>query len=153
MFKGWCRLCSLCGRWRPPSVPDSPIRHRSDPSLSCPASPGRSRVVLTSVKGISLLCPCLHILCGSGQTQVLGCGKAVSATYLWVRKSCSPWPGAQKGQCHPGCWHTWSQGMLSPSASSSLFSLDGGHWAAEQQWQQPDGAAGSKLGHLTWRQE
>ncbi|KAM6086091.1 serum response factor isoform 3-T3 [Theristicus caerulescens] len=55
--------------WRSPSVPDSPIRHRSDPSLSCPASP------------------------------------------------------------------------------------DGCHRAAEQQWQQPDGAAGGQLGHLTQRQE
>ncbi|XP_064915067.1 serum response factor isoform X2 [Columba livia] len=55
--------------WCPPSVPDSPIRHRSDPSLSCPASP------------------------------------------------------------------------------------DGCHRAAEQQWQQPDGAAGGQLGHLTQRQE
>ncbi|XP_065486784.1 serum response factor isoform X1 [Caloenas nicobarica] len=55
--------------WRPPSVPNSPIRHCSDPSLSCPASP------------------------------------------------------------------------------------DGCHRAAEQQWQQPDGAAGGQLGHLTQRQE
>ncbi|XP_042645219.1 serum response factor isoform X1 [Tyto alba] len=55
--------------WCPPSVPDSPIRHRSDPSLSCPASP------------------------------------------------------------------------------------DGCHRAAEQQWQQPHGAAGGQLGHLAQRQE
>jgi len=43
--------------------------------------------------------------------------------------------------------------MLSTGASSSLFSLDGCYRAAEQQWQQPDGAAGGQLGHLTQRQE
>lgn len=47
-------VLSLCGRWRPPSVPNSPIRHCSDPSLSCPASPGRFRVVLAGIQGVCL---------------------------------------------------------------------------------------------------
>lgn len=86
---------------------------------------------------------------------VLGFGRAVSAIHPWVRKPCPPWTGTQKGRCHPGCWHAGSRGTPSrpPSASSCLFSLDGCHRAAEQQWQQPDGAAGGQLGHLAQRQE
>lgn len=43
---------SLCGRWCPPGVPDSPFRHCSDPGLGCPASPGRCRVVLGGMSSI-----------------------------------------------------------------------------------------------------
>lgn len=145
---------SLCGRWRPPSVPDSPIRHGSDPSLSCPASPGRHRVALAGVQGLFLLFFCLHILCASGQTwlgrinpQVWECGlcypplgEGVVSSLDWCLGRTVP---AQAGGTH----------ALSPSGSSSLLSLDGCHRAAEQQWQQPDGAAGGQLGHLTQRQE
>lgn len=126
-------ICAfLCGRWRPPSVPDSPIRHGSDPSLSCPASPGRHSVVLAGVQGLFLLFSCLHILCVSGQSwlgrispQVWECSLCYPPLGEGVLSSLDRCPGRTVPPwllVHMGSGRAVPQWFLLPSLSRWLSS-------------------------------
>lgn len=93
-----CVLPSLCGRWCPPGVPDSPFRHCSDPGLGCPASPGRCRAVLGVAAGGDVFSSPVGQCCprywsfgdlGARVGQVLGsrrAGEAVGAPRPWVEE-------------------------------------------------------------------